>query len=133
MEIFEELAMQHLTLDPYEFPHPQFSIGKGWSCPDFVSLNVKQMVVRVIEVSTAYDLSNLTGKVNSCENQWFSRLRQHFMDGSIVGGDWDYRIRIYIRRDSNFQQAKIDQQVAGKLEVVFFEGIGFPWQGWYPD
>ena len=128
MNVFEELALQHLTVDPYEFPHPQFNLGKGWSCPDFVSLHIKEKIVRVVEVSIAYKLGNLIRKVNDCDNQWLDKLKTHFAGGSIVDSKWDYRIRIYIRCNSDFRQSKIDQQVEGKLEVVYFEEIRFPWE-----
>ena len=84
MDIFEELAMRHLCRDGFEFLNPQFEIADGWACPDFVSLNVIKKIVRVIEVSVAYDVGNLVAKVNDCEGRWFRHLRTHFASGTVA-------------------------------------------------
>ena len=87
----------------------------------------------MIEVSVAYDVGNLVAKVNDCEGRWFRHLRTHFASGTVVGADWNYRVTIYIRSNSNFNPAKLDKTVSDSVDVMFFEDIGYPWQGWYAD
>ena len=70
--IFEQMVLGYLTKDPYVFVSPQYDIGKGWSCPDFVKLDFKEREVSVVEVSVAWDVTRLAKKVRDAKTQWLT-------------------------------------------------------------
>ena len=78
MDMYEELAMMHLTRNGKAnvFVCPQYDIDGRWASPDFVALDFESKTVWVVEVSGAASLAKLLKKVRDRERQWFEKLRQ---------------------------------------------------------
>ena len=127
MEMFEELVMYRLTKDGDVFVSPQYDLGNGWSCPDFVALNFQERTASVVEVTAAYRPGNLAKKVAGREKQRFAKLRAQFEQNSIVDASWTYRVEVFVRREaaSHFKQEFGTQTDVG---IHVLEDIGFPWQ-----
>ena len=131
MDIFEQMAMGYLTKNGRVFVSPQYSIDRDWSCPDFVALDFERKRVWVVEVSAAWDVKGLASKVNDCERQWMSRLRDQLRQKGILGVDdgWSEGIMVFIREsrieDFNKRLTRRDGIV---VEIVPLEKAGVPWE-----
>jgi hypothetical protein len=133
MELFEEIVMWHLTRSGRVFLCPQYSVGGGWACPDFVALNYAKKTVQVVEVSAANWPGGLLRRVLDRENQWFAKLRTELQEKGIIDGSWKtFEVVLYLRRSA---AQKFRDRIAGAEGVVIhiFEDIGFPWEWDWPS
>jgi hypothetical protein len=132
MDIHEELVLMHLTKYPSAtFVCPQFSIrsrnisGGEWSRPDFVALNFTKRIVSIVEVSTsrsAVGIGRLRSKVINRRKKWYKPLQKHLK--GIIGKDWTYDVRIFVRRDmiqrfKNIEIRKPPSVIVEALEDAF--------------
>jgi hypothetical protein len=128
MDFFEELAMWHLTHNGDVFVCPQFSIDGGWSCPDFIALDLTNKVVSVVEVTAAHCPRGLFNKVVKRHEQWLSRLKEQLPKKGLIDDSWkDFRVVLYIRQDAR----KRFEEEFGKeegVEIRTLEDIAFPWK-----
>jgi Holliday junction resolvase-like predicted endonuclease len=99
MDLYEEAVMYCLVANGETFVAPQFEIGKGWSCPDFVAIRPSKRKVYVVEVTAAGGVGGLVEKVHARQSQWISRLRKHLEEIGVVGSDWSYSVLVFVRRD----------------------------------
>ena len=81
MELFEEAVLAYLAGPPQRFVRPQFSLEykgmPGGSYPDFVTLDYKDRVAYVVEVSAAYNIGGLIQRIRDREQRWYEPLRSH--------------------------------------------------------
>ncbi len=99
MDIYEEMAMYFVTANKETFVSPQYDIGNGWSCPDFVAMRPPKRTVYIVEVSAGGNLSGLAEKVLNYEGHWLNPLREHLMALNLVDSDWSFKVLVFIRRD----------------------------------
>ncbi len=125
MDIFEELAMWHLTHNGDVFVCPQFSIDGGWSYPDFVALHPKERIVSVVEVSAAYSPKGLFNKVRNRNHQWMDKLKQQLLQMGIIDDSWNkFRVVLYVRKDA---REKLGGNFGDDVDTYTLEEIAFPW------
>lgn len=95
-----ELAvMEFLTANGTTFICPQYPVGGGWSCPDFVAIRPAKKECLVVEVSTGWDLSGLAKKVQNREHQWLNLLRAHLAKTGVCDKDWSFNVLVFIRSE----------------------------------
>jgi hypothetical protein len=135
MDIFEELAMWHLTRNGgvNVFVCPQFSIANGHSCPDFVALDFTNRIVRVVEVSAASEPNGLLKKVLDRDKQWLSELKGQLLKEKIIDDSWErFKVVLYIReRACEKFRKKLGE--TGDVILYSLEGIGSPWSWDWPS
>lgn len=127
MEFFEELAMWHLTHNGDVFVCPQFSIGGGWSCPDFVALDFKHKTVSVVEVSAASSPGGLLQKTKDRHNQWLGPLKQQMHQLQALDTLWEkFNVVLYIREAA---APKFRKEIgsADDVEIRTLDEIDLPW------
>lgn len=128
--LYEDLVLWKITRDPLVFANRQYTIEKGWSCPDIVALNFRKKEIWVIEVSTG-DAKGLAEKVRDRENQWFSKLgnRLEHSPASIIDGSWKFVAKVFIRRDAEKGFRKmVGEHLPEDVTIEILEDIGFNWQ-----
>lgn len=131
MDIYEELAMLHLTRNKNIFVIPQYDISNGWSCPDFVGIDFENKKLLIVEVTASSYPKALINRIRTREKQWFSKLREEFDKFSNVCNfrDWPWIIRIYVR---DICKQRFNEFPENALEIFTFEEIGFSWNSkWY--
>ena len=128
MDMYEELAMMHLTRNGKAnvFVCPQYDIDGRWASPDFVALDFESKTVWVVEVSGAASLAKLLKKVRDRERQWFEKLRQALRP-KVVDDSWRFQVMLYIRSDAAKRSSKTLGDLAD-VKIRVFEKNGFPWQ-----
>lgn len=99
MDQYEQAVMSCLTANGETFVAPQFDLGNGWSCPDFVAIRPPQKKVYVVEVTASGNPVGLAEKVINRENQWLKLLREHLEKRRITELDWSYRVLVFLRSD----------------------------------
>jgi Holliday junction resolvase-like predicted endonuclease len=132
MDLFEEIVMTYLTkLDDHVFVRHQFPVKEGspsnWRWPDFVTLDFKNRIVSIVEVSTAYNIDRLAEKVNNRENQWIIRIRDQLMTQNVIDSSWNFMVKVFIRekRCDEFSNKIKDHN---GVEIIKLEDISFPWE-----
>lgn len=135
MDLLEELVMQYLAKDPLVFLNPQYSIkdekGKEWSCPDFVTIDFRQRIVSVIEVSARANAADLMSRLHERDERWLKKLRAQLdpflATASGTAASWRYRVEVFVRNDVS---KKLEQEFRGNAEVLVhsLEKTGLPWQ-----
>lgn len=132
MDIYEELAMLHLTRTKNVFLIPQYDIDNGWSCPDFLAIDLLKKRVMIVEVSSAASPDALINRIKNKDKQWMIKLKEELSRfcNTIDFSSWDYIIRVYIREicEHKFKNFK-----ANDFEIRTFEKIGFSWNPSYYD
>ena len=133
---FEPIIMQYLASQGL-FLSPQFSIrvdNREWSCPDFVAIDFLNSEVQVVEVSTAYDINGLVGKIRERESQWFEKLRAQLPTLGVPEKEWKYVVHVFIRSD---RKEYIAKEFSGQTDVriTAIEEVAFrwtwPWDAWH--
>ena len=127
---FEALVMQYLASQGL-FLSPQFSVtgtdGKEWSCPDFVALDFAKRQVQIVEVTTAWDVSNLVKKVGNRDTQWFSLIRAQLLRRKIIDESWSLVVRVFVRKDRSSELTRHFGD-ARDVSVECLEDIAFSWK-----
>ena len=132
---FEALVMYYLSSQGL-FVSPQFSVRDGngeWSCPDLVALDFRNHQVQVVEVTTAYDVSNLANKIQNRQEQWIRRLVPQLISQGVPVQTWSVVVRAFVRRDRiEFMKSRFVGSEDVMVEVL--EDIAFswtwPWDQW---
>lgn len=123
--------MEYLAHKRY-FMIPQYSIPSGepgyeWSCPDFVAIKPANREIVVVEVTTAYDISNLARKVIDRNNQWFDKLRAALLAEGTITPDWQFRVMVFCREE----RVEAFSRKIGEADDVMIEPLeksAFPWK-----
>lgn len=97
-----------------------------------MSLDFKNQQVEVIEVTTAYDLGKLVGKVADREKQWFTYLKEELMRQRVIGDSWGIGVRIFVRKDRG-EYFKSKFVNADDVHVECLEEIAFSWKWSWDD
>jgi Holliday junction resolvase-like predicted endonuclease len=107
MDRYEEAVMHYLTANGATLVVHQYSIGQGWACPDFVAIRLSAQCICVVEVSTAWDLTDLAQRIKNRQVQWWGQLIPHFQQYGVIAHGWRQRVAVFIRQDrvAWFQQA----------------------------
>jgi hypothetical protein len=122
---FELLVMNYLATQGL-FLSPQFSIDNEWSCPDFVALDFLKHEIHVVEVTTAWNITNLISKIQNREVQWFDKLKPQLIELGLPVKNWQNIVRVFVRQDRyDFIKSKFEKMSDVKIEKL--EDIAFPW------
>lgn len=132
MDRFEEAVMYCLSANGETFVAPQFAIGGGWSCPDFVAIRPPRKIVYVAEVTVSGYPTSLIQKINDRENQWLSRLREQLLDRKVIETEWFFRVLAFVRSDQlNWFKGRISEPAAD-VTVLAIEDAISSWE-WNDD
>jgi hypothetical protein len=131
MDIFEELAMGHLTHNGTVFVCPQFQIqtikGSVWSVPDFIALDFGKRTVLIVEVSAAGWPRGLFDRVKKRDYQWLEKLKEQLRQTGIIDGSWsNFRVVLYVR-ESAAEKFRQEFKATQEVEIRKLEEIAFPW------
>lgn len=131
MELFEEAVLAYIAGPPQRFVRPQFSLayqgGKGTSYPDFVVLDYKQHVAYVVEVSAAYNIAVLVGRVGERKKRWYDALRVHLNDLEGSFSSWGIRTTLFVRADR--REAVLEAlQGAEDVTVIALDDVMRSWK-----
>lgn len=125
-----ELTVMHYLAAQGLFLSPQFSIRDGggeWSCPDFVALDFLAKEIQVVEVTSAWEVSALIGKIQRREEQWYKKLRQQLAADGVQLNGWGCVVRAFVRHERcEYLRKKLGNPSDVRIEAI--EGIAFPWR-----
>jgi len=127
MDQYEQAVISCLTANGETFVAPQFDIGRGWSCPDFVAIRPPQRKVYVVEVTASGNPIGLAKKVNDRDNHWFNKLQKHLEERNIAGPDWSYEVLVFIRYDQRAWFKKRVKDHAG-VSILCLEDAIASWE-----
>jgi hypothetical protein len=131
MDFLEEFVMLNLCARyPGElFFCPQFEIGQGWSCPDFLVLYPKEKQIWLVEVTGAASATTLASEVRDREKQWLVPLREQLSTRVPMAVGWDIGVKLFIRKDAEpmFKRAG---PLPKDVELFVLEELGFAWEAW---
>lgn len=136
MNPVEQLVLEYLCRAPFVFANPQYSIrnqlGQEWSCPDFVTLNFREKIVSVVEVSVAAAEGTLLKRLSEYETRWLQPLKAQLARDSMVTNNWSYRLEIFARWAVC---EKLRGQFHGDVKAEFhnLEDLGLYWQWDWPS
>lgn len=130
----ELMVAQYLTAGGRVFLSPQFHIpydkefGDGGSHPDFVAVDIFTKDAAVVEVSTAYDMTNLFSRLKQREHNWIAPLKRHFK--VCFGEKWSGSIRVlcFVRRDRLEDCAR--RNFGADVDFYAIETASFAWDYW---
>ena len=127
--IWEAIVMMHLTTKEGLFVIPQFDIAwdkntnTGGSCPDFIALHPDiPKRIYVIEVSEAWNLSNLSKRFEERKSRWYQPLDRVFRFWGQAG-PFDFKSIAYVRSDAGHFTCQ-----APDVERRNLEDIAFHWK-----
>ncbi|MGB6485225.1 MAG: hypothetical protein WBE86_17245 [Candidatus Acidiferrales bacterium] len=136
MNPVEQLVLEYLCRAPFVFANPQYSIknqmGQEWSCPDFVTLNFREKIVSVVEVSVAASETTLLKRLLECETRWLQPLKAQLAKDSMVASGWSYQLEIFARRPV-CEKLRREFRSEVKAEFRNLEDLGFYWQWDWPS
>lgn len=132
MDIYEEAVLNYITESPQRFVNPQYNIDydkssdTGGSLPDFITLDFKDRIIYIIEVTRSYNLKNLLIKVSEREKRWIQPVKNS-IDESLQ--HWKFHTTLFIREDrieyiKNKLSGEIDVSIISLKTVDFFLGNG---------
>ena len=131
MELFEEAVLAYLAGPPQRFVQPQFSLAykgmPGGSYPDFVTLDYKERVAYVDEVSAAYQIGGLIERVRDRGQRWYIPLRSHLEDLDSSFSSWKLRTTVFVREDRK-KVAVEALQSASDVTVIALDNIMRSWK-----
>ena len=127
MDRYEEAVMAYLTANGTTFVANQYAIGQGYSCPDFLAIRPSTQSICIVEVSTAWDLTDLAQRVINRNNQWWVPLIPFLQKHAIIGHGWHQRVAVFVRKD---REAWFRQAIGAPpdVTVIALEPILPPWQ-----
>jgi len=134
LNLEEALVARYLTAGGRVLIAPQFAINynpelnEGGSEPDFIAVDLMSKGVAIVEVTVAYNLSNLMERLRNREAGWIAPLRRHF--SSVFGPDWNSPIRVlcFVRKA---RLEYCDKQALGPdVDFYAIEDASFPWEYW---
>jgi hypothetical protein len=131
MELFEEAVLAYLAGPPQRFVRPQFSLEykgmPGGSYPDFVTLDYKDRVAYVVEVSAAYNIGGLIQRIRDREQRWYEPLRSHLGGLDLSFSSWALRMTVFVRKDRK-EAAVAALQDANDVTVIALDDIMRSWK-----
>ena len=132
MELAEHAVLAYITGPPWRFVHPQFHLPyrdeQGGSCPDFVVLDFKEQAVFVVEVTAAWTIANLVGRVRPREVRWYRPLQSQLSQLDRFFSCWNaYRTALFVRAD-RYEAARQAFEGATDVSVIALDAIMRSWK-----
>ena len=138
MDRFEEAVLEYISAKPSRLLKSQFRIPYdkesriGGTWPDFLALDFDEECVYIVEVTTAYDISRLVGKVHDRQNRWYEPIKNSALSWHKLVNGWDFRVCLVLRSEV---KNKAEKLLVGSDDVSIktFDQIMSPWRWDWQD
>lgn len=100
MNRYEEVALEYITANPYNYVNIHLAIpgenGHADNVPDIVVHNIKSNDFVVVEITSSYDIGKLLNKVMDRYNTWYNPIKKMY---SEIYPDFEISTVLFIRDD----------------------------------
>lgn len=132
MELTELAVLDYISRPPSRFVRPQchltFEAGAGGASPDFVVLDFEDNTVYVVEVSVAWDLTDLVDRVLKRQSVWYTALQEYGRTHNVSPLCWsNYRTAAFVRSDRySHMLKKVEEHV--DVSVISLDRVLLEWE-----
>lgn len=103
MNLYEQAVLEYVIAVPTRFVQVESELGwheklGGGSRPDFIVLDFSNRTIYVVEVSSAWDTSNLLQRARDREQRWLQVLRSSMPTMDAVFTHWRYHVTLFVRQ-----------------------------------
>ncbi len=129
MDLFTELAMNHICRDPNEFINPRFNFGGPGGGTVFLSINAKIKHICVVAADTSADGETLAGQINDYQNYWLDPLKETKQLQGYFEEGYHFHIKAYLREEvADHFRDQLTIHPKDIVQIRSFEEIGYPWE-----
>ena len=130
MNRYEEVALEYITANPYNYVNTHLAIpgknGHANNVPDIVVHNIKTNDFFVVEITSAYNISKLLNKVKDRDTIWYFPIKKMY---SKTYSDVDIFTVLFIRGDILEKTEKfLKQNDITDVKLITLEESCFGWK-----
>jgi hypothetical protein len=130
MNRYEEVALEYITANPYNYVNTHLAIpgknGHANNVPDIVVHNIKSNDFFVIEITSSYDIGKLLNKVMDRHSTWYNPIKKMY---SAIYPDFEISTVLFIRDDILEKTERyLKKNDITDVKLITLEEASFGWK-----